>query len=76
MSEAIGGRQSGHAGVIRAAAVQHVAHTAWLTEGTTAPSGTMTVVPIVADGEVAGIEVRCRCGESVLIECVYEENEA
>jgi len=62
-------------GVIRAASVHHVAHPAWLTEGGTGPGSAMTVVPIVADGRVAGIEVRCRCGESVLIECLYEEGQ-
>lgn len=76
MSEPNADERSGLGGVIRAAAVRHVPHAAWLTDGGSTPGGTMTVVPIVADGKVAGIEVRCRCGESVLIECVYEENEA
>ncbi|MEZ5967261.1 MAG: hypothetical protein R3F56_25720 [Planctomycetota bacterium] len=59
--------------VLRADAIRHVPHAAWLTDGGATPAGAMTVVPIVADGRVAGIEVRCRCGESVLIECVYED---
>lgn len=63
-------------GVLRAGAVRHVPHAAWVTEGGATAAGTMTVVPIIADGRVAGIEVKCRCGESVLIECVYEDERA
>lgn len=59
-------------GVLRAESVRKVTHRAWVTEGHSHGGG-MTVVPIVEDGRVAGIEVRCRCGESILIECVYEE---
>jgi hypothetical protein len=62
--------------VLRAERVRRVNHAAWVTEGGTDHAGGMTVVPIVEDGRVAGIEVRCRCGESILIECVYEENGA
>lgn len=34
---------------------------------------TMTVVPIMDGDELAGIEVRCACGSSVWIECLYGE---
>ncbi|HLU39283.1 MAG TPA: hypothetical protein VK081_07845 [Planctomycetota bacterium] len=64
-----------HRGVIRAHAVRRIDQPAFVADGCT-PSGGMTVVPIVEHGRVAGIEVRCRCGESVLIECVYEEQTA
>lgn len=72
MSERQAQRDSNRSGVIRASAVHHVTQPAWLTEGTTSPASAMTVVPILEHGRVAGIEVRCRCGDSVLIECMYE----
>lgn len=62
-------------GVLRAENVQRVDHPAFVTDGAATPGGAMTVVPIVHDGLVAGIEVRCRCGESVLIECEYGATE-
>ena len=58
-------------GVISADNVRRVAQPAMVAEGSSAPGGAMTVVPIVDDGQIEGIEVRCRCGESVLIECLY-----
>ncbi len=33
----------------------------------------MTVIPLVEGTRVAGLEVRCRCGSAVVVECVYEE---
>ncbi len=33
---------------------------------------TLTVVPLMDGDRVAGIEVRCSCGSSTLIECVYQ----
>jgi hypothetical protein len=33
----------------------------------------MTVIPLMEGARVAGLEVRCRCGSSVIVECVYEE---
>ena len=34
----------------------------------------MTVVPLVDGDVIAGLEVHCRCGADLLIECVYEED--
>jgi hypothetical protein len=59
-------------GVIRADSVRRIAQPAFVADGGAATGGGMTVVPIVEDGVVAGIQVRCRCGESVLIECDYD----
>jgi hypothetical protein len=36
----------------------------------------MTVIPLLDGARVAGLEVRCRCGSSVIVECVYEEPRA
>ena len=65
-----------HRGVIRAESVKRIDQPAFVADGAATPGGAMTVIPIVDDGQVAGIEVRCRCGESVLIECVYAEDKA
>ncbi|MGE3173698.1 MAG: hypothetical protein AB7O97_13825 [Planctomycetota bacterium] len=32
----------------------------------------MTVVPLMDGDRVAGLEVRCGCGASTLIECIYQ----
>ena len=34
----------------------------------------LTVVPLMESDRVAGLEVRCRCGASIVIECVYEQD--
>lgn len=34
----------------------------------------LAVVPLMESGRVAGLEVRCRCGASIVIECVYDQN--
>jgi len=39
-----------------------------------ATSGTpMAVVPLLDGDRVAGFEVRCGCGSSAIVECVYED---
>lgn len=35
----------------------------------------LTVVPLMDGDVVAGFEVRCACGASTLIECVYQPKE-
>lgn len=37
------------------------------------PAQTMAVVPLLDGERVAGFEVRCGCGASTIIECVYED---
>ena len=34
---------------------------------------TITVIPLMDGDRIEAIEVRCQCGSSVIIECVYEE---
>ena len=34
----------------------------------------ISVVPVVDGNTVVGFEVRCSCGASVIVECIYEEN--
>jgi mRNA-degrading endonuclease toxin of MazEF toxin-antitoxin module len=34
---------------------------------------TLTVVPLMDGDRVAGLEVRCSCGASTLVECVYDK---
>lgn len=62
-------------GVIPADAVRRVAepvlvHCAGSAED---GGGAMTVIPLMQADGVAGLQIRCRCGGSVLIECIYEE---
>ena len=38
--------------------------------GATAP---MAIVPLLDGDRVAGFEVRCGCGSSAIVECVYED---
>ena len=37
---------------------------------------TIAVVPLTEGGSIHGFEVRCQCGSSVIVECVYEEEQA
>ena len=63
-------------GVIPSRAVRRIAEPVLVhsTPGTaTGESGTMTVVPVMDGDRLAALEVRCRCGDAVLVECVYEE---
>ncbi|MHC4515816.1 MAG: hypothetical protein ACYTGW_09185 [Planctomycetota bacterium] len=34
----------------------------------------ISVVPVIDGDTVVGFEVRCSCGASVVVECIYEEN--
>ena len=39
------------------------------------PAQTMAVVPLLDGDRVAGFEVRCGCGASTIVECVYEDTQ-
>ena len=41
--------------------------------GATKDSGALSVVPLMDGDRVAGLEIRCNCGSSTLVECVYAE---
>jgi hypothetical protein len=41
-----------------------------------APGEAMVVVPLLENGRIVGLDVRCRCGSNVIVECVYEEPRA
>ncbi len=34
----------------------------------------ITVIPLVSGNHVAGLEIRCRCGAHVVVDCVYDES--
>ena len=63
-------------GVIRRDAVRLVRQPAMVDCGSTADgqrSQPITVVPLL-DGEVvAGFEIRCGCGSTAIVECVYQQ---
>lgn len=60
-------------GVLRRDAVRVVAHPALVEcPGGGQPDRTITVVPLMDGDRIAGLEVRCGCGATTLIECVYE----
>ncbi len=60
-------------GVIRRDAVRLVAQPALVDCTTGGPgAGSITVVPLVDGDRVAGLEIRCACGASAVVECVYE----
>jgi hypothetical protein len=61
--------------VIRRDDVHFVAQPAMVDCGATG-AATLTVVPLMDGDRVAGLEVRCACGASTLIECVYDQKEA
>ncbi|MCA8977628.1 MAG: hypothetical protein KDC98_23085 [Planctomycetes bacterium] len=35
------------------------------------PSSSITVIPLLDGPRVAGFQVRCGCGSSAVVECVY-----
>ena len=37
--------------------------------------GTLSVVPVMDGDLVAGLEIRCSCGSSAIVECVYPDKE-
>ncbi|MCK5943473.1 MAG: hypothetical protein KAI24_15940 [Planctomycetes bacterium] len=62
--------------VIRRDNVRVVAQPAMLDCGTVTEGGPavpMAVVPLLDGDRVAGFEVRCGCGASAVVECVYED---
>ncbi len=42
------------------------------TDPAQAGADTMTVIPLVNGDRVEGFEVRCQCGSSVVVECLYQ----
>jgi len=62
--------------VIRRDNVRLVAQPAMLDCGTITdgqPSVPMAIVPLLDGDRVAGFEVRCGCGASAVVECVYAD---
>jgi hypothetical protein len=66
-------------GVIPKDAVRCIAHPA-MVDGASADAATgkgpIVVVPLMDGDRVAGLEIRCGCGASVVVECVYEETKS
>jgi len=63
--------------VIRRDSVRVVAQPAMLDCGTVTDgqqATPMAIVPLLDGDRVAGFEVRCGCGASAIVECVYEDN--
>jgi hypothetical protein len=58
-------------GVIPARDVRRTAQPA-LVESGGGPDRSMTVLPHVDGDRIAALEVRCSCGNSVVVECEYE----
>lgn len=61
-------------GVIPAASVRRLSQSVRVDCGD-ASSGQqpMTVIPLQDGERIAGLEVRCRCGNAVVVECRYED---
>ena len=62
--------------VIRRDNVRLAAQPAMLDCGTVTegkPSIPMAIVPLLEEDRVAGFEVRCGCGASAIVECVYAD---
>jgi hypothetical protein len=60
-------------GVIPARAVRRETEPVIVDAGNAAAAGgTMTVVPHADGARIAAVEVRCTCGNSILIDCEYE----
>ena len=61
-------------GVIRRDAVRLVAQPALIDCGTVGDGHAaqpMAVVPLLDGDRIAGFEIRCGCGASAIVECVY-----
>ncbi len=60
-------------GVIRRDAVRIVRQAAMVDCGTVSHGGAgpLAVVPLLDGDRVAGFEIRCSCGSSAVVECVY-----
>jgi hypothetical protein len=63
-------------GVIRRDAVRMVTQAALIDCGT-AKDGhsaqTIAVVPLLDGDRIAGFEIRCGCGASAIVECIYQK---
>jgi len=65
-----------HPGVIRRSDVRLVGQPALVDCGSDAAgriTGTLAVVPLLEGDRVAGFEIRCGCGASAVVQCVYEK---
>ncbi len=63
-------------GVIRRDAVRLGAQPTQIDCGSDAKgnvTGTLAVVPLLDGERVAGFEIRCGCGATAVVECVYEK---
>lgn len=63
-------------GVIRRDAVRLGTRPAQIDCGSDASgklTGTLAVVPLLDGDRIAGFEIRCGCGASAMVECVYEK---
>ncbi len=60
-------------GVLPRQAVRVVAQPALVDCGSGEQGKTLTVVPLMDGDRVAGLEVRCSCGATTMIECVYSQ---
>jgi len=59
-------------GVIRRSDVRIVPQHALVDCGSAAPGqGPIAVVPLLDGDRIAGFEIRCGCGASAIVECVY-----
>ena len=56
--------------------VLDVARPALLSPGGDGQPRSMTVIPLVDGEEVAALEIRCRCGAHVVVDCVYDSEPA
>lgn len=59
-------------GVIRRDAVRLAPKPTMIDCGTVAPGqGPLAVVPLLDGNRVAGFEIRCGCGATAVVECIY-----
>ena len=78
MTETARHEDNGNRKVLRRDAVHVLEHPALVECGSNSPEHSdraITVVPLLDGTRVAGFEVRCGCGTSAIVECVYT-NEA
>ncbi|MCR9244196.1 MAG: hypothetical protein NXI31_04135 [bacterium] len=72
MTETERNQDQSRAGVLRRDAVRILEHPALVDCGSDATDGkALSVVPLLDGQRVAGFEVKCGCGNSVIVECVY-----
>ena len=58
---------------IPASRVVRVENPAIVASGPRDGTGSITVIPLVDGIDIAGLEIRCRCGAHVVVDCVYDE---